>query len=335
MSWQLKNWISGTAIAGAMLSVSCAHERRVTVSPAPAAPAASSVWDRQIRNAMDAGDGDYRLRVLRERSAAEPENVAVRMELAKAYVDRGYPDMALELCRMTAARFPGSGEAQLGLVRALRAMNRRQEAAEGLEAFLRSHPQTAAEFYSWLGILRDESGAWAAGEPSHRRAIELSAVVDYLHNNLGYNLLMQSKNEEAAAEFREALRLNPASQVARNNLGLALARQNAGAQAVANWQSAADPATAHNNLAAVWMEAGNYPEARKELQTALGYNRTHPAALRNLQLLGRLEGRPAILPELQESWWGRRKSGFKRLFVGPLEAPKAGKHESTTSSIHP
>ena len=137
--------------------------------------------------------------------------------------------MALEVCRLAAARFPESGEVQLALVRALREMNRRQEAIDGLEAFLKAHPQTAPDYYSWLGILRDETGAWYAGEPAHRRAVELAPASDVLHNNLGYNLLMQKKNEEAAAEFREALRLNPGSQMARNNLGLALANQNAAA----------------------------------------------------------------------------------------------------------
>ena len=59
---------------------------------------------------------------------------------------------------------------------------------------------------------------------------------------------------------------------------MALANSNA-AQAISNWQTASDPATAHSNLAAVWIEKGNYAEARKELVIALGYNRTHPAAL--------------------------------------------------------
>ena len=138
---------------------------------------------------------------------------------------------------------------------------------------------------------------WARGplgEPAHRKAVELAPGQDTLHNNLGYNLLMQKKSEEAAAEFREALRLNPASLVARNNLGLALANSNA-AQAVATWQSAADPATAHNNLAAVWIEKGNYAEARKELDIALGYNKSHPAALKNLELVSRLDGKPAAV----------------------------------------
>ena len=75
---------------------------------------------------------------------------------------------------------------------------------------------------------------------------------------------MQKKTERSRrGSSEEALKLNPASQMARNNLGIALANSNATAQAVANWQSTSDPATAHNNLAAVWIEKGNYPEARR------------------------------------------------------------------------
>ena len=201
-----------------------------------------SNWDRQMRNAVDAGDGDYQLRVLREKVAAEPDNIPVRLELAKAYRERGYHEVALEISRLAVARFPQSGEAQLALVRDLRDVNRRPEAIARLEAFSKPTPTARAEYYSWLGILRDESGLWPLGEPAHRKALELAPAVDYLHNNLGYNLLMQKKNDEAAREFQEALKLNPASQMARNNLGLALANSNATAQAVANWQSTSDPA---------------------------------------------------------------------------------------------
>ncbi len=90
------------------------------------------MWDRQIHNAIDAGDGDYQLRVLRQKLAADPDNIPIRLEMANAYRDRGYPDVALEVCRLAAARFPESGEAQLALVRALRDMNRRAEAIDGL-----------------------------------------------------------------------------------------------------------------------------------------------------------------------------------------------------------
>jgi Flp pilus assembly protein TadD len=307
----------------AVVGVSCASHTPVARTPAVPARAQQTAFERQIQNAHDAGDGDYQLRTLREQVAAAPDDVAVRLQLANAYRERGYPDVALEMCRLAAARFPQSGEVQLALVRALRDLNHRGEAIASLDAFLQAHPQSSPEYFSWLGILRDESGQWASGEPSHRKAVELAPNQDYLHNNLGYNLLMQKKGGEAAAEFREALRLNPASQLARNNLGMALASQNANGEALANWQSAADPATAHNNLAAVLIEKGNYAEARKELELALGYNKAHPAALKNMELVSRLDGNAATLPARQnETRWERWKSGFVRLFVGPLDDTK-------------
>src|SRR2546421_486491 len=82
---------------------------------------------RQVRNAVDAGEGDYQLRRLREAVAAEPDNIPVRLELAKAYRERGYHEIALEISRLAVARFPESGPAQLSLVRDLRDVNRRAE----------------------------------------------------------------------------------------------------------------------------------------------------------------------------------------------------------------
>ena len=305
-------WLAALAFPMA----SCVQHTQVVKAPPPP----QSVWDRQIHSAIDAGDGDYQLRVLRQKLAADPDDIPIRLEMANAYRDRGYPDVALEVCRLAAARFPESAEAQLALVRALRDMNRRPEAIDGLVEFLKAHPQTGPQYFSWLGILRDESGLWPLGEPAHRKALELAPSLDYLHNNLGYNLLMQKKYAEAAGEFREALKLNPRSSVARNNLGLALANLGETDQAVANWQSAYGPATAHNNLAAVLMEKGNYPNARKELEIALSYNDAYPAALKNLELVSRLDGHPATLAvKPAESRWRRWKIAFRRLFVGPLD----------------
>ena len=297
---------------------SCTSHTPVVRTAPTAAPAPVSAFDRQIRNAQDAGDGDYQLRTLRARVAAEPDNVSARLELAKAYQERNYPDVALEICRLAAARFPESGAVQLALVRELRELNQPADAVAGLQAFLKRVPQNGAEYYSWLGILWDDLGELPTGELAHRQAIALAPSADYLHNNLGYNLLRQRKNAEAAAEFHEALRLNPASQFARNNLGLALAGQNQTAEAVANWQSDADPATAHSNLAAVLMEKGNYADARKELATALSYNGSHPAALKNMELLSRLDGNPATLPASGPGGtrWEHWRSAFKKLFVG-------------------
>ena len=309
-------------ILAALATISCTHTPVIKTAAPPAARPAT-VWERQVRNAVDAGDGDYRLRALREKMTAEPDNVAVRAELAAAYRERGYPEIALEISRLAVARFPESGEAEISLVRDLRAAGRRAEAVANLEAYLRAHGGSTAEYWSWLGILRDENGLWPAGEPAHRKAVEVAPNVDYLHNNLGYNLLMQKKYQEAAEEFREALKLNPAGAMARNNLAMALANSNATAQALATWQAATDPASAHNNLAVVWMEKGNYGEARKELELALGYNKAHLAALSNLELVTRLDGRPGI-ESAEQTAWARFMAGLKKLFVGPLENTKDG-----------
>jgi Flp pilus assembly protein TadD len=299
----------------AVLTTSCT--RQVRTSHSPVTPPPQNVWDRQIANAKDAGDGDYQLRVLREKIAAEPDNIAARLELAQAYRDRGYPDIALEVTRLAAARFPASGEAELALVKALRDANRRQEAIDSLQSFVKAQPAAGSEFQSWLGILLDEAGQRAAAETAHRLALAASPASDTLHNNLGYNLLMQQEYPEAAVEFYRALVLNSHSDVARNNLGLALANMDRPDQALAAWQAASDAATAHNNLAAVLIEKGRYAEARKELEIALGYNRVHPAALRNFELVSRLDGKPATLAlKPERSFWKRVRAGFVRIFAG-------------------
>jgi Flp pilus assembly protein TadD len=318
-----------TIVLLALTSTACVRQSPVARSPQPP----PTVWERQVRNARDAGDGDYPLRLLRDKVAADSASIPARLELAKAYRERGYPDVGIEILRLAASRFPESGEIQLALVRTLHDQHHATEALAGLDAFLQQHPQTEYDYFSWMGILRDESGQWAAGESAHRKALEIRPADDSLHNNLGYNLLMQAKVDDAAAEFREALKLNPQSAIARNNLGLALAARSDTTGAVANWQSAADASIAHNNLAATWIEKGNYPAARQELQVALGYNKDLPAALKNLELVSRLDGNPASLRAAHESTgWERWKTGIKKLFVGPLDEPRKEPAKAATKT---
>jgi Flp pilus assembly protein TadD len=144
--------------------------------------------------------------------------------------------------------------------------------------------------------------------------LQIAPHSDSLHNNLGYNLLMQGKNDPAADQFREALKLNPHSAVARNNLGMALA--NKPDQAAVNWQSLGDPAVAHNNMAALLIQQGRYPEARRELDLALGYNKNFPAALENLRLVSELDGKPAtITARSPQSPWAKVKTGLRKAFI--------------------
>src|SRR5581483_2317559 len=286
-------------------------------------PPPQPAMERQIQNAVDAGDGDYDIRMLRLRMAKEPDNLEVRLALAKRYQAMGSTELALEHYRLAAARFPENAEVHLLLAKSLRRIGSRGEATNMLQDFLRAHPQQSPDFQSILGILLDEQKQWADGEKAHREALALAPKSDSLHNNLGYNLLMQGKNDAAAAEFQEALKLNPRSQVARNNLGMALAKKPD--QAAVAWQSVGDPAAAHNNMAAVLIQQKRYAEARKELDIALGYNRTYPAALNNLKLVSELDGKPAsITARPIQSRWGRFKTGLRKAFIYDEEQPSSG-----------
>jgi len=353
------------------LSVSCVHQSQM-LSGIPSLPNAKmdkpakqpqSAFDQQITNATDAGESDYELRALRQKMAAEPDNLTVRLELIEHYTRAKYPELALEHCRLAAVRFPESADVQLRMAKLLDAMKLDKEAAEGLSTFLAAHSQKAPEYESWLGILRDKQKDWAAGEKAHRAALALDPTRDSLHNNLGYNLLMQGKPKEAAQEFREALKIRPDSDVARNNLGMALVATPAAApspetpaatagatatgvgatstgaastgaratptpvqatsaedssnEALLHWQSISDPATAHSNMAALLIGQKRYPEARRELDLALGYNKDHSAALANLKLVSELDGKPAVIPiKPVQTKWSRFRSTIVKIVGG-------------------
>lgn len=301
-------------VASALVWGGCATHRTVAVQPAV------TNFERQIRNAVDAGDGDYQLGRLREKVISAPADLTFRLELGAAYEAKGYPELALDHYRLAAAHNPDSAEAQLRLVRASVAVHHAASAIAAYASFLDGHRDAAPRYFSWLGILQDEAGDSKAAEQSHRaaasRALALGRDRDYLHNNLGYALQAQGRTAEAQAEFRQALRLNPSSEIARDNLASTLLSQPA--EALVHFESVSDPAAAHSNLAALMMEQGNYVGARKEVERSLDYNRAYPAALRNLKLLSELDGKPAMIAISREgvSPLGRFKLAVHRLFMG-------------------
>jgi tetratricopeptide (TPR) repeat protein len=296
---------------------SCARETRVVNTPQPPVKFRTGVEHtmmRQVMNAADAGEGDLRIRTLRQRVAAEPANAELRIELGKHYETAGLPELAADHYRAAIEHNPSRPDLAVRLAKALRKLGLDRDALAALE----SHPNKNADVYSWMGIIVDALGDLQKAEAHYRSALAMDAKSDLLHNNLGYNLLLQMRHQEAAAEFRAALAIAPGSTIARNNLGLALAADPK--DAVLHWQSVSDPATAHSNLAAVLIEEGKYQEARKELSVALGYNKDHSAALSNLRLLSELDGQPAQV-EVHSTRSGLRRAagGVIRVLFGEDE----------------
>jgi len=313
-----------------LLGVSCASRTaRSRPWPGEATTAVAAAMQRQVINAVDAGDGDLLVRSLRQRMAAEPENLAIRLELARHYETAGYPELAVEHYRLASAKFPNASEPHVRLAKSLRMSAAPAEAVAVLDEYLARHPEGPADLYSWLGILHDELGQWREAEQAHRAAQVLEPASSPLHNNLGNSYLMQDRHTEAAAQFRRALELEPRSEIARNNLGVALAANPR--EAVLHWQSVSGPAAAHSNMAAVLIEQGRYEEARQELTLALGYRRDHPAALENFRLLAELDGGPVTVPpDATPSFWARLWAVLRSIVVSSDEKSPKGAVETAT-----
>jgi len=316
-------------ISLALLTTACAARRPTALTPS----AQQRNQDRQAINAVDAGDGDYEVKVLRAKLDSDPRDLTTRLALAHRYQQLGFPEVAIEHCRLACERAPDSDEAHIALARALRDDGRPSEGAKTLADYTSRHPSASASVWAWLGLLHDAAGDRKAGEAAHRKALSLAPDRDDLHNNMGYCLLLQNKKKEAADEFRAALRLNPSSVVATNNLAAALG---AGSpkEAIQRLQSVADPATAHSNMAAVLIDAGEYENARKEIDQALSYNHQHSAALNNLALVSQLDGRPAEVkaPVRPVTGWARAARAWHRLWGSGATADRKADDSGTISA---
>lgn len=289
------------SLLGLLLVTGCAHSHLSTT----ATPTVTETMQRQAIEAIDPGD-------LRHALISNPDDLTTRLALADRYWKAGALELAIDHYRLAADRFPDHPKVAMLLARALRDFNHPQDAIAALE----KSPNPTPDLLSLLGILQDDSGAFPKAETSYRAALAQAPDRADLHNNLGYNLLLQAKPTEAVAEFQAALKIEPHSPLANNNLGLTLLAQwkddTQPTEALLHWQSVSDPASAHNNLASVLIEQGRYAEARKELEIALSYQGDHAAALANFKLAGELDGGPKNpAPSAHNSFWKRVKTVFK------------------------
>jgi Flp pilus assembly protein TadD len=271
---------------------------------------------RHVENAIDQGEGDLELRRLRQSLASNPGDLQLRLQMAALYLQRGLPDLALEHYRLANTQYPNSVEVALALAKTLRSMGAPEEALKTLRACSELQPAGRWELLAFQGILEDEQGQLAVAEASHRKALTLAPERGSLHNNLGYNLLLQKKPEEAASEFRRSLELDPHSVTARNNLAEALAAS-LPKEALSQLERAgASDAVAHNNLAAVLIEQGRYPEARVELTAALQLRPDFAEAMENLKLVSKHDGQPVVLPapKAPVNFWSKVTSEWDRLW---------------------
>ncbi len=249
-----------------------------------------SVWDVQVKNAVRAGEGDEEIQALRKQLLATPKDVALRRKLAAQFLRQGYRDLAIEHLRMAWELTPSDADLALEIAQLLRAEGMAEDAARTLDSY-RGGFASPAVLLSVNAIAWDEAGEYQRGEELHRAAWAKDKANPRLANNLAYNLAQQKRAAEAEAIYRQVLREEPSFEAARNNLAELYATQmNRPEDALLHWKAASGPANAHNNLAAVYLGAGRWDEARRELEKALAIRFQFPEAQRNLQILAARTG---------------------------------------------
>lgn len=297
MNWRFGSRV-GLVTLLALTATGCAHSRwafwRSSRTPQlqtrKARPATVSpvrrAMEQQTRGAFDPVSGDRRVQLLNARLRLDPQDVQARLDLARIYESYSMEELAREQYGRALNLDGDSAPALQGLARLAR--SNPASAAETLplvRAFLERKPGDIAALNMWATLL-DATGDWPAAEKAYRRALEQEPLAAYLHNNLGLNLAEQSRLPEAAAELRRALELSPRSEVIRNNLGSVLVRQGDSRGALRLFREGGlGPAVAHNNLAAILLEQGQFDESRAELMEALQATSFFPPALENFKLL--------------------------------------------------
>ncbi len=256
--------------------------------PAPAIDTSvRALFKRQIQGAFNPLSDDARIQALEARLKTNPQDVADRLELGSVYESYKLYDIAFDQYRQALqlpfSDFASAEHAVAGFSRSARASRRSREAIDPLDMLLQRWPDAP----SWieLGLLYQDIGDLAAAENAFAKAVALMPVSDRAHNNLGYTLLLENKSEDAEREFRKALEMSPSSTTARNNLGTLLARRGDFDGALEQFQMAADAAVAHNNLAVVLLEMGQYERSREELVKALAIRHYFAPAMANFKLV--------------------------------------------------
>ncbi len=310
-------WIAA-ACAVAILATSTACVKRIVKAaafwrtspaqrkPAPTQPQSGvrAAMQRQTEGAFDPATGDRRIQTLNSKLRVDPQDIEARLELARHFESYSMEEPALEQYTRVLNLDSESLAAVQGMARLGGA-----DSVASVRAFLKNHTESI-EAMSALGSLLDKTGQLAEAETLYRQALEREPDAAYLHNNLGYNLMLQNRSAAASLELRRALELNPRSTVARNNLGQALAQMGDRQGAFRVFlDGGADRATAHNNVAAVLLEQGQLDESRAELLQALEARSYFAPALDNFKLVlekdrerHRLPGAAPFRPAIPPDW---------------------------------
>ena len=206
-----------------------------------------------------------------------------RASYAAALSDQGDHESAIDQLRLARSDFP---KARFMLGRELAAAGRRDEAARELSAFIAAEPRAEDQLPARMlraDLLVETRPDEATAE--FRRLVDMFPTNPAPREHLALQLLDRGETAEAAAHFRELLRLSPNNVSWRLSLGRALGLNRQFDEAAAAYRHALDidprAVAAHAGLAAALLESGHISEAATRAEAGLVLAPGH-AALHNI-----------------------------------------------------
>lgn len=146
-----------------------------------------------------------------------------------------------------------------------------------------NHDYVAA--YDRLGLLLGKVGLNTEATTALRKAAELAPDNAPVHNNLGFQLVLNGDWEGAEREFDRALEIFPGFARARINRGVVMGKTQRFAEALDDFKAVLPESDAHYNLGIIYRTQEKFEQAADAFRSTLAVDSTFVAAQRQLDLL--------------------------------------------------
>jgi tetratricopeptide (TPR) repeat protein len=236
----------------------------------------------------------------REATRLDPSIPEAHNNLATALDAVGRSDEALQALERALALRPDYADAQLNQATIRQAVRERAVSITDDPSIDPPHSvpvESTPDQWCARGSQLQAAGQFEQADELFRRALEIDSNCPAAYFGFGYGLLLNEKNEEAAAYYEQGLLIDDTDATAWNNLGSAYTALEEYEEAIACYESAlqidAANAKAHFNLGNVYKDIGQAAEASACYRRALYVEPELAEAHINLgvvlQHLGRLE----------------------------------------------
>jgi len=139
-----------------------------------------------------------------------------------------------------------------------------------------------------LGMELDLQSRFEEAVTEYEAALRINPNAEDAHNNIATDLAQAGHIDEAIHHLEEALRIEPSHAEAHNNLGSALAQAGRTAEAFEHWRQALrlrpDYVSAHYNFATALAQKGDFDAAIEHYQEALRFKPDDSDAREGLRL---------------------------------------------------